>query len=310
MNDNVINGELAELHPKYRVDNGYTGFNTNNSSATRHFNTPPGIIHFKGLYHIFYVDNKGTGIMHITSADGKNWLKAASFYTGFTTTGGAYPIFIGAKLYVFFRDGAGKRLLHIQSSDGDKWEPAPDWYIGFNIDGHPSAALINWRVCVIGLDHNGRGIMRGVKNFPGGKWDNGYTGYDCSALPCIVTFGGLFHIFFRDSNGSGIMHISSNDGLKWIHKSSWFTGFHASSGPAAIVFNNTLYVFFRDESVNGILYIQSADGDNWSAATNWDFGMNCDSEPQITAAADGTSMCLTCIDRNGTGVMRSVFTNW
>jgi hypothetical protein len=162
------------------------------------------------------------------------------------------------------------------------------------------------------MDHDGKGIMRAVKNFPDGTWDNGYTGYNenVNSSPSIVAFGDLFHIFFMDGGGEGIMHITSPDGIKWTNKPSWYTGFNTSAGPAAIVFDNTLYVFFRDGSGNGILHIKSTDGDTWSVPENWYIGMNCDYQPRIVAAADGKSMCLTCIDHNGNGIMRSVFTSW
>ena len=312
MESNVINEGSVNPTAKYVVDNGYTGFNTNNyETPHRSVHTPPGIVSFKGLYHIFFVDDHGAGIMHITSVDGKSWSMPASFYTGFTTSAGPCPIVIGDTLYVFFRDGEGNGLLHIHSSDGEKWEAGPNWYTGLNIDKQPSAAVLNKRVCVIGRDHNGKGIMRAVKDFPDGKWDNGYTGYNANvnSASCIVAFGDLFHIFFMDGGGKGIMHITSPDGIKWSNKSSWYTGFNTSAGPCAIVFNNILHVFFRDGSGNGVLYIQSKDGDIWSAPADWYFKMNCDYEPSIAAATGGKSMCLACIDHNGSGIMRSVFTN-
>jgi hypothetical protein len=141
------------LLPKFNVNNGYTGFNTNNS-------TPPCIAAFGGLYHIFFQDHNGSGIMHLTSPDGISWSESPSFYTGFTTSAGPAAVVYNNVFNVFFRDGAGNGILHIQSVDGNTWTGAPDWYLGMNGDGQPSAAVLNNQcLCVVVTDAGGNGIM-------------------------------------------------------------------------------------------------------------------------------------------------------
>jgi hypothetical protein len=157
--------------------------------------------------------------------------------------------------------------------------------------------------------------MRAVKTAPNGTWNVGYTGWNTSAPPCVVAFNNLFHIFFQDHNGRGIMHLTSPDGITWSEPASFFTGFTTTAGPCAVVYDGLLYVFFRDGTGNGILYIQSDDGNNWKAAPGWYIGLNCDHEPAIALApvdAPNISsiMCLACIDAGGNGIMRSVFSKW
>ena len=157
--------------------------------------------------------------------------------------------------------------------------------------------------------------MWAVWTGPGGKWASGYTGWntnnvDPCAPPCIAAFGGVFHLFFMDHNGRGILHLTSADGTKWSQSDVFYTGSDTSAGPASITFDKLLYVFFRDGSGNSILYIQSSDGKGFKPAPCWYIGLNCDFEPRIASTPNETRMCLVCVDQGGSGIMRAVFTPW
>jgi hypothetical protein len=295
----------SRLIPKFNISTGYTGSNTN-------ADTPPSITFFKGLYHIFFQDYKGKGIMHLVSADGITWAKPTSWYTGKPTSAGPCSIVYENLLHVFYRDGDGNGILHIQSADGENWQPARQSYIGINCDKQPSAAVVNNRLCVTAVDHNSNKIRWAVQTSINGDWSHGDTGYTTnpSTPPCVVAFGNLFHLFFQDYNGKGIMHLTSPDGVRWMQSEVFYTGYETSSGPAAVVFGNLLYLFYRDGSGNGILYLQSADGIGWSPVPCWYIGLNGDHEPRITATTDGSCMCLTCIHAGGNGMMRAVFKPW
>ena len=299
--------------PAWRINVGYTGWNTNPGSA-------PSIVFFKGLWHIFFMDHNGRGVMHVSSKDGLQWDRTASFYTGVNCSDGPGAVVFKDTLYVFFRDGSGNGILFIESSDGETYQPAKNWYIGLNCDGQPSATVLGNTLCLTAVDHSGNGIMRAVWEGPGTNWNNGYTGYNTNSggffsPPCISAFGGLFHIFFMDHNGRGIMHLTSADGIKWLEAAPFYTGFNTSQGPASVVArvnkgNERLYVFFRDGSGNGILYLQSDDGKNFKPAPSWYIGLNCDYTPRVAATTDETGLCLACIDAGGNGIMRAVFPEW
>lgn len=283
-------------------NNGYTGYNTNPYC-------PPAIASFNNLFHVFFKDHGGNGVMHLTSADGIQWTRPNSFYTGVNTSSGPRPVVYMGTLYVFFRDGSGNGILHIQSKDGDTWSAAPNWYIGQNCDGEPSAAVLNGTLCVVSVDHGGNGIMRAVQNAVDGPWNLGYTGYNTSAPPCIVAYKGLFHVFFMDHGGKGIMHLTSPDGIYWKPSESWYTGNTTSAGPAAVVYGDACYIFFRDGSGNGILSLESINGVTWRPTANSYFGLNGDGQPSVAVKSDKTGLCVVCVDANGkNGIMRSVLT--
>jgi hypothetical protein len=299
--------------PAWHINVGYTGWNTNP-------NTPPTIVFFKGLWHIFFMDHNGRGVMHVSSKDGLRWDRTDSFYTGVNCSDGPCAVVFKDMLYVFFRDGSGNGILFIESSDGEHYKPAQNWYIGLNCDGQPSATVLGNTLCVTAVDRGGNGIMRALWGGPGTNWNVGYTGYNTNNVnpfspPCISAFGGMFQLFFMDHNGRGIMHLTSRDGIKWDRAEPFYTGFNTSAGPASVVAKKNrrqemLYVFFRDGSGNGILYLQSADGEKFTPAPCWYIGLNCDYQPRIAATTDETGMCLACIDRGGNGIMRAVFTPW
>jgi hypothetical protein len=138
-------------------------------------------------------------------------------------------------------------------------------------------------------------------------FNNGYTGYTASAAPSIVAYRGLFHVFFRDGAGNGLMHITSPDGITWSTANPFHPDFTTSDGPCAVVIGTDLHVFFRDGTGNGILHIVSSDGSNFHAPDNWYIGLNCDGQPSAAVNAAG-AMCLVAIDHGGSGIMRSVAT--
>jgi hypothetical protein len=292
----------GSLLPQFNISTGYTGWNTDPSA-------PPCISLFNNLYHIFFKDHGGNGIMHITSPDGITWSESAKFYTGYNTSAGPCSVVFQNILYVFFRDGSGNGILHIQSSDGVNFAPSPNWYIGLNCDGQPMAYVKDSQLCIVAVDHGGNGIMWAAQTGLNGTWNHGYTGWNTSAVPSIVSFLGLWHVFFQDHNGKGIMHLTSPDGITWSESANFYTGFNTTAGPGAVVCDDVLYIFFRDGNGNGILYIQSEDGVKFNPAPGWSIGLNCDKEPRVTAAND-SSMCLDCIDAGGNGIMRAVFNPW
>jgi hypothetical protein len=131
----------------------------------------------------------------------------------------------------------------------------------------------------------------------------GYTGWNTNndTPPSIAFFKGKYHVFFRDHNGNGIMHIESPDGFIWSSPKSFYTGFNGSGGPFAIVYQNTLCVYFRDGNGNGLLHVQSTDGETWTPSSNWYMGINIDSQP--TAAVLNGTLCVVGVDNGGNGIM-------
>jgi hypothetical protein len=114
------------------------------------------------MFHVFFMDHGGNGLMHIVSADGLNWQAAGVFHPDFTTSAGPCPVVFENQLHVFFRDGTGNGILHIASTDGNNFGGTMNWYLGQNCDGQPSAAVLNNILCVASLDAGGSGIMRSI----------------------------------------------------------------------------------------------------------------------------------------------------
>ncbi|RDU99878.1 hypothetical protein [Trinickia dinghuensis] len=161
---------------------GNTGHNT---SANR-----PGIVAFKGKYHIFYKDGGtkhdfprvkprfNTGVMHIVSADGQSWQAARDFHVLNTQTS-ASPTAVAydGALHLLYRDDSGNAVFHVFSTDGDAFEWAEPYNTGFDIDEGPSAAVLEDTLCLLGVDAGGKnGIMRAV-HFP--LIESPLKGWDC-----------------------------------------------------------------------------------------------------------------------------------
>jgi Vacuolar protein sorting-associated protein 62 len=302
----------SRLIPKYNIHPGYTGSNTNS-------NTPPGISYFRGAYHIFFMDHGGKGIQHITSIDGINWPRSPDFYTGQNTSAGPYPIVCSDTLFVFYRDGSKtdtNGLLFMHSGDGIHFTRPAACNTGLDCAGQPSVALLGNIQCVVAVNYRGNGLMFSRRMLPNGAWTHGNTGFDTSAPPCIVAYGGYLHVFHRDPHGNAIFHLRSVDGIKWVKSATWNIGFDTSAGPAAVVFEETLYVFFRDggKGENGILCVESTDGEHFTPVSSWYIGQNCMGQPHIAVSADHSAMCLTCVDaekgERKNGIMRVMFNPW
>lgn len=287
----------GSLIPSAQFDNGYTGLNTNRGR-------PPSVVSFNGAFHAFFQDSNGNnGIMHTTSPDGKAWSKPG--YIGYNTSSGPCAVAFRNQLHIFYRDPSGKGILHVSSADGSGFGNSE--YIGLNCDYEPTAAALNDNVlCLLAIDHNGKGIMRAV--WAGGGWTHGYTGINTNPPnpPSVVTFNGAFHAFFQDGNGNnGIMHMTSPDGNAWT--SPMYTGYNTSAGPCAAVLQKGLNVFYRDPDGKGILHVDSADGKTFS---KYDYiGLNCDYQPHATSL-DDRLLVVVAIDHGGNGIMRSVMHYW
>jgi hypothetical protein len=309
-----VQGQRRAGRRWWTYDNGNTGYDQS---------APPSIVAYGGLFHVFFRDGAdgANGILHITSLDGINWSHAQwngadRFYTGFDTSAGPCPIVAGNQLHIFFRDRVGldrSGIFHIASTDGYNFSNKGN--IGLDCDGAPAAATLNGTLCVVASDHGGEPIMRAVCGPSSNPWDVGNTGYDQSAPPSIVAYGGLFHVFFRDGakDANGILHITSLEGINWSH-AQWngadrfYIGFDTSAGPCPIVAGNQLHIFFRDRDGNGIFHIASADGYNFSpvngSRTGWYNGLDCDGAP-AAAMLNGT-LCVVASDHGGEAIMRSV----
>jgi hypothetical protein len=138
-----------------------------------------------------------------------------------------------------------------------------------------------------------------------------YIGINTSAPPGMVYFEtpqGNYHIFSRDPNGTGIMHLVSGDGLNgWGPAQGDNINHQTSSGVSAVVFNNQVHLFYRDPGGNGIYHRVSSDGFDFSGGPGWYFGLDCDGTP--TATANDKSIVLLACDAGGNGIMWATSTD-
>ena len=120
---------------------------------------PPGLVVFRDELHLFHVDARGNGILHLVSSDGATWSVASPHYLGFDTSAGPRPFVHRGRLYVLFRDGGGRGVLAIRSEDGRRFSPEPDWYLGLNAARECDAVSVDGQAFVSAQDADGVGIM-------------------------------------------------------------------------------------------------------------------------------------------------------
>jgi hypothetical protein len=311
-----------------QTDWAYTGYNTNSNTddddhRQSHVNdgTPPGIAWLDGKFHIFFKDHNGRGVMHITSLDGlSGWERPASWYTGQDASEGPSAVAFGGKLHLFYRDATGNGIYHRSSTNGDDWGGVS--YFGLDCDGQPKVIATPACIYLVAVDAGGNGIMY-AKSEDGENFRHDYTGYNTNGSgyefpygigqvtePAVAWFNNLFHIFFQDHHGYGVMHITSPDGegRNWSRPASWYTGANTSTGPEAVVAAGKLHLFHRgiDEIDHKtdfkIHHRSSADGENWSddVAPNQILSRG----PTVgTAIAVDDAVHFTCIDGQGNGIM-------
>jgi len=250
------------------------------------------------------------GTVDIITKAGSTWcpheLDAGIVLMGLDDSG--KPIEDNQQVWAQFQGRLG-RLLH------------NSFYRASNVDGYTELNAVQLQ-CVVnvvtlgtifrllpadepGPDGPGaRDFVRGLRRV-GRRWwtfDSGNTGYDESATPSIVAYGGLFHVFFRDGSGNAIMHITSPDGTHWSDANRLYIGFDTSAGPCPIVVGNQLHIFFRDRDGNAIFHIASTDGYNFSWVNG--IGLDCDGAP-AAAMLNGT-LCVVARDHGGKAIMRTV----
>ncbi|WGS50346.1 hypothetical protein LFL96_02225 [Paraburkholderia sp. D15] len=192
---------------------GNTGHST---SANR-----PGIAAFDGRFHIFYKDGHGkTGVMHISSRDAKDWVGGEFFHVAGNaeTSASPTPVAYNGQLHLFYRDNGGNAVYHVFSRDGYRFEYAKPLNIGLDIDEGPAAAALGDMLCVIGVDADGKGIMRAL-HFP--SIESALKGWDCVAA---VDLGALpLESAFSTQQEAALTDASRDDAL----------GVHLDSGVVA-----------------------------------------------------------------------------
>jgi hypothetical protein len=271
--------------------------------STMNTSAPPAIVAFGGKYHLFFRDGSGNGILHATSDEGLYWKGATPFYIGFTTSSAPAPVVYNNQLYLFFRDGAGNGILHVVANDGSTFTAPPNWYIGLNCDHQPSVTVYNGVLHVVACDAGGSGVMYACQTATG--WQHGYTGENTSAAPAVISFGNRLHVFYKDSGANtGVLHMVSDDGIKYTRASVYHPDFTTSAGPCPLIYRGALLVLFRDATGNGVLYSTSSDGTQFTNPPDWYLGLTLQGEP--SAAVLGDRFCIVGRDPAGSGVMTMV----
>lgn len=285
--------------------------NTNTDHAT---SAAPFIVTFQDKFHIFYRDggNKD-GVMHIRY-NGSGWEGGKYFHAKATTSAAPFAIEYQGRLHLFLRDGGtNDGLMHyISDEKGEEFHGANPFHIAnLRVAGRPSAAILNGKLTLVGVDGRGRAIQwadyhpeRPVEQ----RWDAGNTGFDGDASPSIVAYQNKLHVFYKDGGGNnGLMHIVRDDDGKWRAADVAHPDYTTSAGPYALVTQDQLHIFFRDgqPGSNGILHIASNDGNNFQTTSpSWNTGMRCDSMP--SAAVLGNTLRLAGRNFEGNAVMCSI----
>lgn len=283
----------------------YTQCNTNRG-------TPPALCTFRGEIHCLYQQTGNNDLTHVRSPNGLYWDQPHQAVVPNTKTGGKIATSAGPccvvyrnRLHVFFREERGDGIHHVHSLDGTTWS-APT-FIGARTRSHLSVAALGDSLMLAYVNFEGDGIMYSqLQGDKLDKWSHANTGHTTSASrPGIVAFNGRYHLFYRDGNGNGVMHIwyAGSDGWKGANP------FHVlntqtSSSPVATAYDGKLHLFYRDDSGNAIYHAFSGDGEKFEYATPFNIGLNIDDGP--SAAILGDALCLAGVDANKKGIMRAV----
>lgn len=87
------------------------------------------------------------------------------------------------------------------------------------------------------------------------QWLPGDTGYMTSGSPCpVVDDKNILHVFYRDPDGNGVMHIRTSDGMNWETGSPAYIGINCRIQPSATLIDGTVCVACVDGDGKGIMY--------------------------------------------------------
>lgn len=225
----------------------YTGFNTS---------APPGVIAYKGKFHLFYRDGGGNAIFHRSSTDGEKWSNFVNL--GINTGGSVFPIEFGAKLHLLSVDPGtgpgdlgGQIFCHVKTSDNDEWGPG-NWTgrtgIGITTRSDISAAVFDNKLFAFskdnGPDNESSALMWSVLNKAGESWrPSRASDLMTSGSPGAIAFGGRLHVYYRHNTGNAIFH-ASYDGKDWKEKDENTLRDSMIHGVCPIRFDNKLWLFY------------------------------------------------------------------
>jgi phospholipase C len=236
------------------VFDGKTGmwshyYSTFNTSA------PPGLIVFKGKFHLFYRDpgKNANAIFHRSSSDGRNWSNHVN--TGINTGGSVCPVEFGGKVHLLYVDQdrlGGQIFCQVKVTDNDNFGQgnwAPRDGIGINTTSDISAAEFKDQLYVFCKDN--KNDTRGHSNVKwsilpkvGAKWQPGPpANLETSGSPGVVEFENRLHVYYRHDKGNAIYH-ASYDGKDWKERDQNTMHDSMINGVCPIVFQNKRWLFY------------------------------------------------------------------
>lgn len=220
------------------------------------FNTsaPPGLIAFKGKFHIFYRDpgKNGNAIFHRSSTDGRNWSEFVNI--GINTGGSICPVEFGGKVHLLYVDQdnlGGQIFCQVKVTDNDDFGAknwAPRTGIGINTTSDISAAEFKNQLYVVCKDNKHDGGHSNLKwsILPkvAAKWQPGHpNNLETSGSPGVVVFDNRLHLYYRHDKGNAIFH-ASYDGKDWKEKDQNTRHDSMINGVCPIVFDDKLWLFY------------------------------------------------------------------
>jgi endonuclease/exonuclease/phosphatase family metal-dependent hydrolase len=225
----------------------YTGFNTT---------APPGVVAYKGKFHLFYRDGGGNAIFHRSSTDGEKWTNHVSL--GIDTGGSVFPIEFDKKIHLLSVDPGdgpgslgGQIFCHVKTNDNDEWGRG-NWTgrtgIGITTRSDISAAVFDNKLFVVskdnGSDSDSSGLMWSILDRPGARWRPEHpANLITSGSPGVIAIGGRLHLYYRDPGGTAIYH-ASYDGKEWKEKDQNTLHDSMINGVCPVRFDGKLWLFY------------------------------------------------------------------
>lgn len=219
-----------------------------------HANTKgsPGVVAYRGKFHLFFRDGKGKGIFHRSSSDGLNWSGITN--TEIETGGGVCPVVFQKKLHLLFVDHdrlGGQIFCRMKTNDDDNFHNnawGPRLGIGINTTADISAAEFKDKLYVVAKDnkndHASSNLNWSILPKPGANWLPGHpNNLLTSGSPGVVVQHNRLHLYYRHNTGDAIFH-ASYDGNDWKQKDESTLHDSMIDGVCPIVFDGRLWLFY------------------------------------------------------------------
>jgi endonuclease/exonuclease/phosphatase family metal-dependent hydrolase len=202
----------------------------------------PGVVWFADRLCLFF--RRGKQVYKMESEDGLAWSGMDPQGVDFQSSGGVCPVVFRDSLYVFVKDPEGLPICYHVWRNG-AWSGRQ--VVGIDTRWDIAAAVLDDKLCIVSVENGAVGStarLVGAILDGSGKWSLIHPAETkASGSPGITVHDGQFHVFYRDSGGTGILTRSSRDGKVWSSEPS-YTHHDTENEVCPIVWKGRLMLFY------------------------------------------------------------------